>query len=72
MLAAVDERARAQGITRSRYITRAVQKTLDPKRRWRPEVLSAFQPAPTDNGDREAVEEMLAIITAGRDQESAP
>ena len=45
MLAAVDESARAQGISRSRYIARAVQKTLAAERRWRPEVLRAFQPA---------------------------
>ncbi|MYF77554.1 MAG: CopG family transcriptional regulator [Acidobacteria bacterium] len=66
VLAAVDERARAQGISRSRYIARAVEKTLDAERSWRPEVLRAFRPAPTDDEDRETVEEMLAIIAAGR------
>lgn len=66
LLAAVDESARAQGISRSRYIARAVQQTLDAERSWRPEVLRAFEPGPTDDEDREAVEEMLAIIAAGR------
>lgn len=66
VLAAVDESARAQGISRSRYIARAVQKTLAAERSWRPEVLRAFQPGPTDDEDREAVEEMLSIIAADR------
>ena len=66
VLAAIDESARAQGISRSRYIARALQKTLAAERSWRPEVLRAFQPGPTDDEDREAVEEMLSIIAAGR------
>lgn len=66
VLAAVDESARAQGISRGRYIARAVQQALAAERGWRPEVLRAFQSGPTDDEDRETVEEMLATIAAGR------
>jgi len=65
-LAALDESARAQGISRSRYIALAVEKSPAAERPWRPEVLRAFQPGPTDEEDRETVKEMLSIIAAGR------
>ena len=43
-----------------------VRRTPAAECNWRSEVLRAFHPGPTDVEDQETVEEMLAIIAAGR------
>lgn len=70
LLESVDRRARKLGLTRSRFVVRALERELEARTDWSPgffETLEGGEP-----GDAEAVEEMLAAIKRGRTRKPPP
>jgi len=65
ILDAIDARARAEGLSRNRFITRALRRALDATETWPPGFLATLRESPAA-GDAEAVERMLAAILARR------
>jgi metal-responsive CopG/Arc/MetJ family transcriptional regulator len=64
LLDAVDRRARQLKISRNRLIVRALQDEIERRTTWSPEFFDEL--ARVQPGDADAVEQMLAVIRAGR------
>jgi predicted transcriptional regulator len=72
LLRRTDERARAQGITRNRFIADAVRQRLEREEGWSPEFMRALATLhPTRDAVR-ATREMMAHITHGRRNRKSP
>jgi len=67
---ALDERAAARGVTRSRLIIEAVEQALEDRSAWSPGFLKAIgKPRPELE---EAVDEMMQAIRSRRSRSKAP
>lgn len=71
LLEVVDTRARAQGISRNRFILLAVERALAEDSAWSPEFLSRLR-RPLRGGSAEAVDEMVDQIIQRRSSKKAP
>jgi predicted transcriptional regulator len=71
LLRRIDARARALGVSRNRFLVRAVEKELDGPEQWPPELVRALtrRPAP---GLTRAAAELLAAIRRGRRSRKSP
>jgi hypothetical protein len=65
LLRAVDARARAEGVSRNRFITLALQRAVDEKDAWSPAFLALLR-APLPPGTAAAADRMLQEIVAHR------
>jgi predicted transcriptional regulator len=70
LLDALDRRAAAEGVTRSRLIIRAVEQSLAARSTWSPGFLKAIS-SPRPELD-EAVDELMDAIRARRSRSEAP
>lgn len=66
LLARIDRRATQLGISRNRYIVRALGSAVDDETRWSPAFLELLAKARSDAGAKEAVDEMMQHITSRR------
>ncbi len=65
LLEAVDSRARAEGVSRNRFILRALQSTLEREARWSPGFLVELR-RPLSKSDSEAVDSMVSNVISKR------
>ena len=72
LLEAVDERAKALGMNRNRYIIRALRKALDEETTWSNGFLSMLEAAAGDEQSHRDVDDMVEAISAGRTKKRPP
>ncbi len=70
LLAAADRRARALRISRNRLIVQALERELSGAADWSPAFLDRLRAV--DQDTKQAVDDMLSAIYAGRRSKSAP
>lgn len=70
LLETVDRRARKLGVTRSRFVTQALEHELAAADRWPKGFIEQFRQV--EPGDAEAVGEMLSAIRKGRTRKGPP
>ena len=70
LLAALDRRARALGVSRNRVIVRALERELDSGVEWSPGFFEAL--AEVERGDGEAIDELVADVRARRTTKGPP
>jgi hypothetical protein len=71
LLERVDARAKALGVSRNRFIVRALEAELAPRSQWPPELVEMLR-GPTDPDVAAAVDEMLDIISSSRRSKHQP
>ena len=59
LLKRVDERARAEKVSRNQYVRRALARMVEQDTEWSPEFLRALDDAASDHEGRRAVDEMI-------------
>ena len=62
----IDRRARELGISRNRYIARALERTIEQETEWSPRFIEALEEAKGDGEGRSAVDEMMRAIGSRR------
>jgi predicted transcriptional regulator len=62
----IDRRARELGISRNRYIARALERTIAGETEWSPRLLETLEKARKDLDGRSGVDEMMGAIRSGR------
>ena len=62
----IDRRARELGISRNRYIARALERSIEEESQWSPRLVEALEEGKRDAEGRDAVEEMMSAIRARR------
>ena len=72
LLESVDRKARELGMSRNRYIIRALESALDSETRWSPRFVGELEAARSDEEGREALEEMRAVLSKGRTRKDPP
>lgn len=72
LIESVDHRARELGLSRDRYIIRALERTLESESRWSDRFVAEIEAAGSDEEGREALEEMRAVIAAHRTRKAPP
>jgi hypothetical protein len=66
LLENIDRRARQLGISRNRYIARALERTIAGESEWSPGLLETLEGARKDKDLHKTVDEMMIAIRAGR------
>ena len=66
LLERLDERARELGMSRNRYIVRALEKAIEGETEWSPRFLEALEEARKDSEACRAVDEMMRAIRSRR------
>ena len=72
LLESVDDRARELGLSRNRYIIRALERSLENETRWSPRFVETLTAAREDEEGRREVESMVADIARHRTRKSPP
>lgn len=72
LLDAVDHRARDLGLSRNRYIIRALERALAEETRWSPRFVEELEAARSDGKGKELIDEMRAAIARGRTRKAPP
>ena len=72
LLASVDHRARELGVSRNRYILRALERALEAETRWSSRFVEELAAARSDDQGRRALEEMVAAVAANRTRKALP
>ena len=72
LLAKVDQRAEALGISRNRYIRTALEESLQSRSAWDQAFLAALRQAGQDAHQADAVDEMMKAIGARSSRKKAP
>lgn len=72
LLESVDRLARELGMSRNRYIMRALKSALDSETRWSPRFVGELEAARSDEEGREALEEMRAGLSKNRTRKGPP
>ena len=72
LLESVDHQARELGMSRNRYIIRALKSALDSETRWSPRFVSELEAARLDEGGRKALAEMRAVLAKNRTRKDPP
>jgi metal-responsive CopG/Arc/MetJ family transcriptional regulator len=70
LLASVDRRAKALGVSRNRLIVRALERAVNEPSGWSPEFLEKLRSVDRDTAD--AVDNLVAAVHAGRRSKRAP
>ncbi len=72
LLKSVDRQATESGISRNRYIMRALEKVLESETGWSPSFLNALAEARQDTESHEALDDMMRQISAHRSRKGPP
>lgn len=72
LLASVDRRAKQLGLSRNRYILRALERAVEEETAWSPELRRELATASEDLEGRLALDELRAAVTAGRTRKPPP
>jgi predicted transcriptional regulator len=72
LLESVDRRAGELGMSRNRYIARALERALETETRWSTGFVQSLKEARADIGGRRALDKMRAVITANRTRKAPP
>ena len=72
LLQSVDERAQELGISRNRYIVRALKKAVAEETTWSNEFLRMLDTAAHDRETHREIDRMNKAISAGRTRKRAP
>jgi metal-responsive CopG/Arc/MetJ family transcriptional regulator len=62
LLETVDDRAKELGMSRNRYIIRALERTLETETRWSNRFVEELAAARSDDEGRRALEELRAVV----------
>lgn len=66
LLESVDHQAKELGMSRNRYIIRALKSALDSETRWSPRFVGELEAARSDEEGRDALAEMRAVLSKSR------
>ena len=72
LLASVDGRAKELGLSRNRYIIRALERMLEAETCWSPGFVQELEAAMTDEPSRQALNEMREAIAQNRNSKAPP
>ena len=72
LLETVDLRARELGLSRNRYIIRALELAVETETRWSARFVEELSAARSDAPARRTLDEMRAAITANRTRKAPP
>lgn len=72
LLESVDHQAKELGMSRNRYIIRALKSALDSETRWSPRFIGELEAARLDAEGREALAEMRAVLSKSRTRKDPP
>jgi len=72
LLSSVDHRAHELGMSRNRYIIRALEQALDGETRWSPRFVGELAAARADIEGQQALEELRAVVSANRTRKGPP
>ncbi len=72
LLKRVDDQARELGMSRHRYIIRALQRNLETETRWSARFVEELAEARSDDEARAALQELAAGIAANRTRKAPP
>lgn len=72
LLDSVDRRARELGMSRSRYVARALEHALVSETRWSDRFVNELADARSDKGGRQALGELRRIVAAHRTRKAPP
>ncbi len=72
LLESVDHRAKELGLSRNRYIIRALEQALSAETRWSPQFVEELEAARSDLEGQRTLDEMAASIAANRTRKAPP
>ena len=72
LLETVDYRARELGMSRNRYIIRALERIVQNETQWSPRFVEALEVARSDEEGQQAMEELRAQVSANRTRKAPP
>lgn len=72
LLEAVDHQAKDLGLSRNRYIVRALRRALEGEPQWSPQFIRELETARSGEDGREALAEMRAVLAANRLRKAPP
>ena len=72
LLQSIDERAQELGISRNRYIVRALKKAVAEETTWSNEFLTMLDTAPHDKQTHHEIDRMVETLSEGRTTKSPP
>ncbi|MYB52412.1 MAG: ribbon-helix-helix protein, CopG family [Acidobacteriia bacterium] len=72
LLESVDHQAKELGMSRNRYVIRALKAALDSETRWSPRFVGELEAARLDEEGREALAEMRAVLAKSRTRKDPP
>ncbi len=72
LLATVDHRARELGVSRNRYIIRALERIIESETRWSPRFVDELAAARSDDESREALQELVTVVARNRTRKPPP
>ncbi len=71
LLQSVDRQAAGSGLSRNRYIIRALEKTLEEETGWSRRLLNTLAEAREDTESHEALDDMMRAIAARRSRKGS-
>lgn len=72
LLAIIDRRAHGLGMSRNRYIVRALERAVATEARWSARLVAELAAAGADSEGRQALVELRAAIAANRTRKEPP
>ena len=72
LLATIDRRAQGQGMSRNRYIVRALERAVATEARWSARLVDELAAAGADAEGRQALVELRAAIATNRTRKEPP
>ena len=72
LLRAIDKRATEMGVSRNRYIVRALKKAVDEETNWSPAFLRTLEEAARDKDSHAEIHDMVDAIASHRTKKSPP
>ncbi|MCY4660942.1 MAG: ribbon-helix-helix protein, CopG family [Acidobacteria bacterium] len=72
LLAAIDRQAQGLGLSRNRYIVRALERAVATESRWSARLVDELAAAGADSEGRQALVELRAAIAANRSRKEPP
>ena len=66
LLKSVDHQARELGMSRNRYVIRALERSLASETQWSPRFVGELEAARSDEEGREALAELRGVLVANR------
>jgi len=72
LLDSVDHRAKELGVSRNRYVIRALEQALETETRWSQRFVAELEAAESDEEGGEALEELRAVVAANRTSKAPP